>query len=326
MKTRNVAYSEIGKWRKTADNYIFRPSPNENDNTAAKRLTSGKYVDVNNSVKFKLSREYSFFSIGSCFARNIEEVLLEEQIRVLSRDIDIHKDHYVADARPNAVLNKYSTHSIESEIMPALNNDLEKAKNGIVQIGDDLYFDGHLSHIKPNSLHVIREIREQVFYTTRKITDADVVFITLGQNEVWFDKELNSYLNAAPPPLAMKKYRDRYLVSFPGYQENYDSIKRVVKTLFDRSNKKVKIILTVSPVPMGVTLSYDDVISANTYSKGVLRVCAQELTSEYERIDYFPSYEMVMNSPRSMAWEKDQVHVKDDMVRFVTGKFIERYF
>src|SRR3546814_16075656 len=60
---------------------------------------------------------------------------------------------------------------------------------------------------------------------------------------------------------------------------------------------------------MAQTFTNMDVFTANTYSKAVLRVAGQMLTARFPFVDYFPSYEMVMNSPRAMTWADDQVHV-----------------
>lgn len=318
-----ISYSEIGPWRKKNSHYIFRASVNKNDITAASRLKSGEFVSVFNEPKFTFTKNDKFFSIGSCFARNIEEVLINHGVHVLTKEIDINPDYYVTLARPNAVLNKYSTHSIESEIVPTL---LGKPPESLIQINEKTWFDPLSSHIKPNSYEIIHSIRKKVSETTKKLTDSDAVFITLGQNEAWFDREQNIFLNAAPPPQAMRKYQDRFSVYFPNFEENITALRNVIDSILKYANKKMKIIVTVSPIPMGVTLSKQDAFSANLYSKSVLRVCADQLMKEYSQVDYFPSYEMAIYSPRDMAWEADEVHVKKDLVEFITSVFIERYF
>ena len=58
---------------------------------------------------------------------------------------------------------------------------------------------------------------------------------------------------------------------------------------------------------------------------GTLRAAAQELRDKYDYVDYFPSYEMVMNSPRELAWGDDQLHVRAPMVEHVVGHFMKSY-
>src|SRR3546814_16921003 len=71
-----------------------------------------------------------------------------------------------------------------------------------------------------------------------------------------------------------------------------------------KRNPDVKVVITVSPVPMAQTFTDSDVFAANTYSKSVLRVASEALKGNFEFVDYFPSYEMVMSSPRAMTWEE----------------------
>jgi len=320
-----IPYNEIGKYRKTAKHYMWLPSPNANHITAASRISSGEFVNIHTDPKFQLSDDIKVFSIGSCFAREIEDVLQSKGVDVLTKGLNIDSEYYTTKARPNAALNKYSTHSIESEVIPAILGE-DMPDDGIVKIEDGLYFDPRASHIKPNSKEVILDIRRKIRAVNQKVIEADLIFITLGQNECWYDQDRGIFLNAAPPPQAMRKYKDRWLVSFPDCAENMESIKKTMKCILEHSKKETKIILTVSPIPMGVTLDKADVILSNMYSKSVLRVCAQEVASGNANIDYFPSYEMAMCTPRSLVWERDEAHIKKSMVANITHEFLERYW
>src|SRR3546814_5938415 len=85
-------------------------------------------------------------------------------------------------------------------------------------------------------------------------------------------------------------------------------------------NPDVKVVITVSPVPMAQTFTDSDVFAANTYSKSVLRVASEALKGNFEFVDYFPSYEMVMSSPRAMTWADDQIHVAPPVVERVISR------
>jgi hypothetical protein len=67
-------------------------------------------------------------------------------------------------------------------------------------------------------------------------------------------------------------------------------------------------------------------VTANTYSKSVLRSVAQTLARKYDFIDYYPSFEIVTNSPRALAWQEDQLHVNPELVEHVVSRFVELYF
>jgi hypothetical protein len=62
-------------------------------------------------------------------------------------------------------------------------------------------------------------------------------------------------------------------------------------------NPQIKIILTVSPVPLTATASGRHVLVATTYSKSVLRAVAGQLADNNDHIDYFPSYEIITGTP-----------------------------
>ena len=78
-----------------------------------------------------------------------------------------------------------------------------------------------------------------------------------------------------------------------------------------------KIILTVSPVPIATTFMRMDCVTANEFSKSVLRVCADQLSRNSPNADYFPSYEIV-RSARLAAYEIDNIHVRNEVVGEIT--------
>jgi hypothetical protein len=61
-----------------------------------------------------------------------------------------------------------------------------------------------------------------------------------------------------------------------------------------RLNPNIKLVLTLSPVPLARTFEFSSAIVADAVSKSVLRAAIHELIGMYpEKIFYFPSYEMV---------------------------------
>ena len=49
------------------------------------------------------------------------------------------------------------------------------------------------------------------------------------------------------------------------------------------------------------------------------------MQAQYDFVDYFPSYEIVTNSPLAKAWRHDIRHVQNAMVEFVISTFISKY-
>lgn len=86
-----------------------------------------------------------------------------------------------------------------------------------------------------------------------------------------------------------------------------------------------KIIVTVSPVPLQATFSGQDCVTANSYSKAVMRCAAEHLCRRFPGIvDYFPSYEMVLAGGFA-SFREDLVHPAEEVIEKVTGYMIDSY-
>jgi hypothetical protein len=82
----------------------------------------------------------------------------------------------------------------------------------------------------------------------------------------------------------------------------------------------------VSPIPFVATVRSQDhhVVEANTHSKAVLRVAADELVRANKDVFYFPSYELVTTCMEN-PWAEDQRHVSRETVAKVMGMFNAMY-
>ena len=65
------------------------------------------------------------------------------------------------------------------------------------------------------------------------------------------------------------------------------------RRLMLKVNRRMRFLITVSPVPLTATATGHHVLAATTYSKSVLRAVAGELYSRFPDVDYFPSYELI---------------------------------
>ena len=88
-----------------------------------------------------------------------------------------------------------------------------------------------------------------------------------------------------------------------------------------RKNKDFKMILTVSPVPLTATASGNHVLSSTVYSKSVLRAIAG-YWAEKDFVDYFPSYEIVINPRNHSTGFSDNLR----SVRSETVDVVMRHF
>src|SRR6185369_4771378 len=108
--------------------------------------------------------------------------------------------------------------------------------------------------------------------------------------------------------------------TFSQIREHMDEAINLLRT----HNPDIRILLTVSPVPLTATASGRHVLLATTHSKAVLRAVAGEIADGYNLVDYFPSYEMITGSPfRSNFFEENLRSITPSGVSFVMDSFFE---
>lgn len=156
--------------------------------------------------------------------------------------------------------------------------------------------------------------------TRNALEQVEVFIITLGLNECWQFRD-GTVMSRNPRGNMYPLVTHKTLT----VQENVDNI----QTFFDickKHNPEFKLIISVSPIPFLATGRAADhhVISANTHSKAVLRVAAEELVQNNEEVYYLPSYELVTECLED-AWHIDQRHVKPETVEQVVKMFKEMF-
>jgi hypothetical protein len=168
--------------------------------------------------------------------------------------------------------------------------------------------------------------RQQHFASVRAAIEAmDVFVFTLGLTEAWFDRR-----DGAVFPLAPGVAGGQYDPVIHGFQ-NF-SVAETVSDMqasidFIRTkNPDVRIVITVSPVPLNATAVDRHAYVSTTYSKSVLRVAAQQICDSNRNCDYFPSYEII-TAPfvRGKYYAADCREVLPDGVEHVMSVFLRHY-
>ena len=198
--------------------------------------------------------------------------------------------------------------------------------DGLIELGADLWFDPHSSGLKLLPLEVALKNRSRISAAMQRIREADVVVITLGQTESWIDSATGIAMNAHPGPAALRKFPDRFIFVDHSYRNTIDQLERTIKLIRDVCNKDMRVVLTVSPVPFNATFRAQDVLVGHQATKSMLRSVAEEMFRAHDFVDYYPSYEMVINSPRNLAWHEDQMHVRGEMVAHIMSFFYSCYY
>lgn len=293
-------------------------------------------MKVTHRPKFKISRDAAVFTIGSCFAREIETALQSYKIPLLLAGHGVLAERYEswrpdtqtgggvpAGTISRGVFHKYTTHSMFFDVERAIQGNLYP-NEGLLELEPDLWFDPHAAGLQMADKTTALDSRAKVDAGMQTIKQADVVIVTLGLTESWREKVNGQVMNRAPAGKYLLRKGDLFeLLDF-----GYDDIQTVLRQMIDMivaERPAVKIIISVSPIPSS-TFGQRDVVSASVGSKAMLRTAAETVSRIYDFVDYFPSYEMVTLSPRALAWEEDAVHVQRAMVRSATDTFVDSYY
>ncbi|TDR89064.1 GSCFA domain-containing protein [Enterovirga rhinocerotis] len=265
------------------------------------------------------------FTIGSCFARNIEEALFDRGFDVptwaCAKDetVDWGSDGISA-------LNNYVPTCIPAQIRWAFGMEPFDLQTHTLELMPGRFFDPQFRlTTRPLPAEAVLARRERVNRLYRELAQSQFVLITLGLIEAWFDHKSGLYINCAPPKSATRAEPDRFELHVLGHDEVVASLRDLMGLLDQVCPPDYRMILTVSPVPLTATFTPADVAIANCYSKSVLRAACEVLVAERANIDYFASYESVTLTDRSLAFRDDQIHVQPAIVRFNVDRMIRRY-
>jgi tetratricopeptide (TPR) repeat protein len=274
---------------------------------------------------FHINRSELIFTIGSCFARNIEKQLITEGYRVAAADFEVPLDQRFR-ADPDALMNRYVIASIANELRWGFGHGKPFKKTHFVHLGEDRWFDPHLHPlVAPASFNEVWGRRQAISRYMAKARNARVFIMTLGLAEAWYDTQSRQYLNAVPPTSARDAYPGRFEFHLLDYNQILAHLQQVHELLTQYGHPDVRILVTVSPVAMNTTFTGRDVLVANTYSKAVQRAAVEAFVLAHENVDYFPSFESVWLSDRRRAWREDQAHASDEIVRLNVLRMIEAY-
>lgn len=264
------------------------------------------------------------FTIGSCFARHVENLLAEQGFSIPTQSFSIDPSEW--SGNPGTLLNNYVVPAINTQIKWAFNMgepfSVEKHCINNKGLFNDLLVAGNL---RPAPAEKILARREKINQVYRNLAESRIVIVTLGLVEAWWDTRSGIYVNQAPPKSAIRADQDRFELHVLDYHDVMSACEAMLDLFKQVCPADYRLILTVSPVPLTSTFTTKDVAVANSYSKSVLRAVAEELLYRHPHIDYFPSYESFMLTNRTRAFVADQVHANQEVVAFNVNRMVDTY-
>lgn len=175
------------------------------------------------------------------------------------------------------------------------------------------------------SIAEMHEDRAQHFAAVRRMFETcDVFVFTLGLTECWASVDDGAVFPICPGVEGGIFDAARHVF----YNQTAEHVVADMSAFLNalRSvNPQVRVVLTVSPVPLMATADPGaHVLSATTYSKAVLRVAAETLRRRHADVHYFPSYEIITGAfNRGRYYDDDLRNVNEDGVGHVMRLFLQ---
>jgi hypothetical protein len=241
--------------------------------------------------------------IGSCFSENIGEKLEKYKFNTLQNPHGIlFNPISVAEALTDCIEKKQYT---EDELF-LLNEAWHSWKH-------------HSRFSDISKMETLQKINTAISVAHQFVRDADYVIITLGSSWVYsLTGEAPAGKNgsvAANNHKAPASWFHRRLLTTEDVLQVLDN---VIHRLF-YFNPKLNIIFTISPVR-----HLREGVVDNNRSKAVLIQAVHHLVDKFEKLHYFPSYELVIDDLRDYRfYSEDLVHPNYFATQYVWEKLVD---
>lgn len=289
-------------------------------------------VDPITAAKFTIGRKDKVATAGSCFAQHIARRLESAGFNYLVTE------SAPQDCRDPAA-EGYGTFTARFGNIYTVRQLLQLAERAygrfepIIDAWELAGGAGYVDPFRPRiggkpfaSPEALRASREVHFAAVREMFEtADVFVFTLGLTECWRSRKDHAVVPLPPGVVGAQLHADSYEPKNFTVVEVLNDL-QLLLDLFQRVNRMVRIILTVSPVPLIATFEKEHVLAAATYSKAVLRAAAGEIAKNNGHVAYFPSYEIITGSfTRGRYFADDLREVTSAGVEHVMRSFLRHY-
>jgi hypothetical protein len=238
--------------------------------------------------------------IGSCFATNIGSYFSANCLNAL--------------VNPFGVL--YNPFSIANSLERLLDGQ-PFTDNDVVEKDKVYHSFYHHSQFNTNHKQDFLEAVNSSFETSAAFLEtADTIIITFGTAWVYEHKESGIIVSNCHkyPAADFRRYRLSVEDIIGRYQKLIDRIKAI--------NPKVRFQLTVSPVR-----HWKDGAHGNQLSKSTLLLAIDKLVNEFDFVEYFPAYELLLDELRDYRFfAGDMLHPSELAIAFIREKFTNSQF
>lgn len=279
--------------------------------------------------RFALTPQTRVFTAGSCFAQHVGAAMKRAGLQVIDTEPALRGmppesakrfGYGIYAARTGNIYTVRQFRQLIEEMLGLF------TPAHAVWEKDGRYWDALRPGVEPEGLaspeHVAEMRAQHMGALALALSQADVIVFTLGLTEGWEHRESGTAYPTAPGTIAGEFDPDIFAFRNYGVAEIVEDF-TALEDMLAEINPDLKWLLTVSPVPLAATATEDHVLTATARSKAVLRVVCDMLRDSSERIDYFPSYELVMSPAHpTSAFAPDLRRVRPEVVDGIMALFL----
>ncbi len=178
------------------------------------------------------------------------------------------------------------------------------------------HFDLHSSHWAHRPEDLLTQGNQLLRTTQQTLLHADWLLLTLGTAYVYHRKETNTWVaNCHKVPAA------QFTKELLTVETLETQLGQLFSALFS-VNSSLRVVITVSPVR-----HTKDTLVLNSVSKSILRVVSHQLTERFDRVAYFPAYEIMVDDLRDYRfYQPDMIHPSIVAEDYIWEQFAREYF
>ena len=251
--------------------------------------------------KQKIEIEDKMFSIGSCFAAEMSELLDKGQLQTLNNPF-------------GTIFNPYSI----NKAIQKLHNSEFYTEEDLIAYGEQaISLDHHTSFNARFPHQTLEKINTKIEEGNLFLQTTNWVIITYGTSFIYEFLPKNK-LVANCHKIPGKFFKKRLLTQ----TEIEESVKETISNLKDICPENLQILFTVSPVR-----HTKDGMVENNLSKSKLITAIHEVIQQFDNCYYLPVYEILMDDLRDYRFYKgDMIHPNSQAVNYIFEKFGNAYF
>lgn len=257
--------------------------------------------------ELSINHSHKIVTIGSCFADNIGQKLVENKFQCI--------------VNPFGIL--YNPSSIEDQLTRIWREKEYTDKDVFFHNGLWHSYFHHGSFSDVSKEQCLKNINDKLWEMKEEMKTVDYVIVTLGSSFVYVHKK-TGYIVGNCHKLPEKDFR-RVCMDPEDLMNSLDWIVEIVNNRIGSA----KVIFTVSPIR-----HLKDGLQANSVSKGCLfsalynRIFTGIFTSIYDgQFFYFPAYEVMMDELRDYRfYADDMVHPSALAIDYIWECFSKSYF